>query len=42
VSASLAAGEAVFAGHKLHPALPAAGLNVPAAHSAHAPPFSPV
>ena len=35
VSASLAAGEAAFAGHKLHPALPAAGLNVPAAHSAH-------
>jgi hypothetical protein len=42
VSASLAAGQAAFAGHKLHPALPAAGLNVPAAHAAHVPPSSPV
>ena len=42
VSASLAAGEAAFVGHKLHSALPAAGLNVPAAQGAHAPPSAPV
>jgi hypothetical protein len=42
MSASLAAGEAAFAGHKVHSALPAAGLNVPAAHAAHVPPSKPV
>jgi hypothetical protein len=42
VSASLAGGDAAFVGHKLHPALPAAGLKLPAAQGAHSPPSTPV